>query len=68
MAAAVERGHHRGMVPINPRFRLGAFAVALVVGGGSALVFGLPPGLGWGMLLIALALGSAVMPGRTDRS
>jgi hypothetical protein len=68
MAAAAERGHHRGMVPINPRFRLGAFAVALVVGGASALVFGLPPGLGWGMLLIALALGSAVMPGRTDHS
>jgi hypothetical protein len=35
------------MVPVNPRFRLGALAVALVLGGASALALGLPPGLGW---------------------
>jgi hypothetical protein len=68
MTAPAERGHHRGMAPNNPRFRLGALAVALVLGGASALVFGLPPGLGCGMLLIALALGSAVVPAAPDRS
>lgn len=68
MAARANRGHHRVMVPIDPRFRVGAFALALVLGGASALLFGLPAGLGWGMLLIALALGSAAMPRRTDRS
>lgn len=68
MAGALKRDHHRSMVPVNPRFRLGALAVALVLGGMSALVLGLPPGLGWAMLVIALALGSAAVPRGTDGS
>ena len=48
------------------RFTLAAFAVVLALGGAFALILGAAPGFGWGLLLIALALGSAATPRRID--
>ena len=56
------------MVPVNPRFKLAALAVALALLGASAFVLDLPPGLSWAILVTALALGSALVPGPSDRS
>jgi len=69
IAASRCSSHHAGM-PRRHRHVLRLVLATLAgMGGAGALIVGLPPGFGWGLVLIAIGLAAAPMPrGRPARS